>query len=76
MTKKPCTHEHLASNATGKVLICRECGVVHLHLQNLSLCFEVEQFTEFAAMMPAAANRIDSESGKSSSKRPKLTLVH
>ncbi len=76
MTKKPCTHEYLAAGATGKVLICRECGVVHLHLQNLSLHFDVEQFAEFTTLMTAASKKLGSVSQETAHKRPALTLIH
>ncbi|MGY6278223.1 DUF6686 family protein [Methylomonas sp. MgM2] len=76
MTKKPCTHEYLANSDTGKVLMCRDCGVVHLHMQNMSLRFDVEQFAEFAAMMTSASKRMAHGSTETVRKRPSLTLVH
>jgi hypothetical protein len=76
MTKKPCTHEYLATSDTDAVLICRECGVVYLHMQNISLRFNVAQFSKFAAMMTEASKRLDADSAKQPRKRPTLTLVH
>lgn len=76
MTKKTCTHEYLAANHAGKVLICRDCGVVHLHLLNMSLHFNVEQFADFAAMMSEASKRLDPEPIQKSRIPPKLTVVH
>ena len=55
MTKKPCTHEYLAASDSGKVLMCQDCGVVHLQLQNLSMRFEVEQFAALAELLTAAS---------------------
>ena len=76
MTNEPCTHEYLASGKSGKVLICRDCGVVHLHLQNLSLRLGVEQFAEFSALISAAATNLGDDAATSHHGRPKLTLVH
>lgn len=57
MSKKPCTHECLAATESSKVLICRECGVVHLHVQNMSLRLEVNEFLSFADTMAAASHQ-------------------
>ncbi|QPK61503.1 hypothetical protein IVG45_11360 [Methylomonas sp. LL1] len=76
MTKKPCTHEYLAGSETGKVLMCRDCGVVHLHLQNVSMRFDVEQFTAFAIMMAEASKRMEDETNNQARGQPTLTLVH
>ncbi|EIC30056.1 hypothetical protein [Methylomicrobium album] len=58
MSNKPCSHEDLASNAAGKILMCHECGVVHLLLPNLSLRLNLEQFAEFSALAAEAARKI------------------
>jgi hypothetical protein len=76
MTKKPCTHEYLATSDTGTVLMCRECGVVYLHMQNISLRLDVEQFSKFAAMMTEASKKLGAEPTEKPRKSPKLTLVH
>lgn len=76
MTPKPCTHEYLANTKSGKVLICRDCGVVHLHLQNMSLRLDVEQFAAFAALMTEASKRMRDETSASTDVRPRLRLVH
>jgi len=73
MSKKPCTHEYLANNESGKVLICRECGVVHLHLHNMSLRLDEQQFASFAALMNQAARNA---ANNAVAKRPTLSLVH
>lgn len=75
MTKKPCTHEYLTASDTSTVLMCRECGVVHLHMQNMSLRFNVEQFSEFAAMMREASKKLGAEPIEKLPKHPTLTLV-
>jgi hypothetical protein len=76
MSKKPCVHEYLADSEVGKVLICRDCGVVHLHLQNISMLFDAEQFAAFADMTHSALKKMHTETAQSSLARPKLTVVH
>ena len=76
MSKKPCIHEYLADNQTGKVLMCRECGVVHLHLHNLSLRFDTDQFAEFSVLMTQAAKKMSRDSEQTISDRTTLSLVH
>lgn len=76
MSKKPCTHEYLAAGESGKVLMCRDCGVVHLHLQNISMRFDAEQFAELAAMLTAASKNMAKQPLENPNLRPKLTLVH
>ncbi|WP_020563504.1 DUF6686 family protein [Methylosarcina fibrata] len=76
MSKKPCTHEYLANNRAGTVLTCRECGIVHLHLQNLSLRFDTEQFTELSALTAEAAKKMQQDPEQAVHKRPTLTIVH
>ncbi|MBL1265179.1 hypothetical protein [Candidatus Methylomicrobium oryzae] len=58
MSNKPCSHEDLASNSAGKISMCHECGVVHLHMQNLSLRLNIEQFAELSALAAEAAKKI------------------
>jgi hypothetical protein len=76
MTKKPCTHEYLAASDSGKVLMCRDCGVVHLHLQNLSMRFEAEQFAALADMLTVASKKMLQQPQGTTTSQPKLTLVH
>ena len=71
MTKKPCNHEYLAASESGKVLICRDCGVVHLQLQNLSMRFEVEQFTALADMLTVASKKMLQQPQTTTATRPK-----
>jgi len=74
MSNKPCTHECLAATPLSKVLICRECGVVHLHLQNMSLRLEVADFLSFADTMAEAAHQARAGQ-KDKSKRAGFTVV-
>jgi hypothetical protein len=76
MTQKPCTHEYLANSKSGRVLICRDCGVVHLSVQNLSLRLDVEQFSDLAVMMTEASKRLNAEASQSKPSKPRLTVVH
>ena len=76
MSKKPCTHEYLAAGESGKVFMCRDCGVVHLHLQNISMRFDAEQFADLAAMLTAASKNMAKQPLENPNLRPKLTLVH
>lgn len=74
MNKKPCTHECLAATEFGKVLICRECGIVHLHMQNLSLRLNVVDFLGFADTMAEAADQARAGQ-KDKAKRMGFTVV-
>ncbi|MCQ8183576.1 hypothetical protein NP603_20885 [Methylomonas sp. SURF-1] len=55
MSKKPCSHDWLAATEFGRAQICRECGVVHLHVQNLTMRFEVADFLGLADTLAEAA---------------------
>ncbi|AMK75235.1 MULTISPECIES: hypothetical protein [Methylomonas] len=74
MQKKPCNHECLAASEFSKVLICRECGVVHLHIQNMSLRLEVNEFLSFADTMAEASHQARMGQ-KDKSKRGGFTVV-
>jgi hypothetical protein len=50
----PCTHIGLAHSSIGKVVVCQECGVVHLDLQFMSLRLNLEAFQELAHMLAGA----------------------
>jgi len=74
MNKKTCAHEHLASTEFGQALICRECGIVHLHVQHLSLRFSAENFLGLADTLTEAAQKVR-VAPKTKPKRPQLTRV-
>lgn len=76
MTQKPCTHEYLADSKLGRILMCRECGVVHLSLQNLSLHLDLEQFSDLVVMMAEASKRMNAKAEQPKRCKPTLTLVH
>lgn len=74
MNKKPCTHEYLAATEFGKALICRECGVVHLHIQNISLHFDVAGFLGLADTL-TEASMVARALQKDKHKRSGLTVI-
>ncbi len=55
---EPCQHLSLARCEIGYVSTCRECGVVQLHLQALSLRLEEEAFQALARMVARASQRL------------------
>ena len=55
-----CQHLALASSKVGEVMICPECGVVHLSLNHVSLRFDVEAFRTLAYMLAEAQLNIES----------------
>lgn len=55
---EPCQHLSLARREIGYVSTCRECGVVQLHLQALSLRLEEEAFQALARMVERASQRL------------------
>lgn len=55
-----CQHLGLASSKVGEVMICPECGVVHLSLNHVSLRFDVDAFRVLAYMLAEAQLNIES----------------
>ncbi len=55
-----CQHLGLASSKVGEVMICPECGVVHLSLNHVSLRFDIEAFRTLAYMLAEAQLNIES----------------
>lgn len=75
MNKKACVHEYLAATEFGQAVICRECGTVHLLLQNLSLKFSVESFIGVANTLNEATEKIMANA-KPKTTRPSLKIVN
>ncbi|ANE54278.1 hypothetical protein [Methylomonas sp. DH-1] len=75
MSKKPCNHEYLAATEFGKAQICRECGVVHLHVQNLTMRFEVADFLGLADTLADAAIQARAGGDKEKAKRSGFTMI-
>lgn len=55
----PCQHFEIAYSSVGEVMICPDCNVVHVSLQNMSLRFELEAFRSLAQMLDQAQGKID-----------------
>lgn len=55
---EPCQHLSLARSEIGAISTCRECGVVQLHLQALSLRLETQAFEVLARMVERASQRL------------------
>lgn len=55
---EPCQHLSLARSEIGSISTCRECGVVQLHLQALSLRLEEGAFDALAQMVLRASQRL------------------
>ncbi|WP_137894992.1 hypothetical protein [Ramlibacter sp. 2FC] len=53
-----CQHLSLARSEIGHISTCRDCGVVQLHLQALSLRLEDEAFEALARMVGRASLRL------------------
>ncbi len=54
-TNKPaCQHLSIAQSKVGEVMVCPECGVVHLALQSISMRFDLEAPNELATMIGQA----------------------
>ncbi|MGR8978770.1 MAG: hypothetical protein ACU84H_01585 [Gammaproteobacteria bacterium] len=58
MTMNTCTHEYLAASKFGKASFCRKCGVVHLHIQNLTLQLNVADFLGLADTLSEASYQV------------------
>lgn len=76
MNKKPCNHEILGANESGRVQICRDCDAVHLHLQNMSLRFDSTQFAQLAILIAQASKKIVEEPKGVGRRQAKFTVVH
>ncbi len=76
MNKKPCIHETLGANESGRVQICRDCNVVHLQMQNMSLRFEPQQFAQLASLVTEASRKMAGKPEDIAHKLPKFVIVH
>ena len=74
MKNKPCTFEYLASTEFGQIMFCRECQMVHLHLQNLTLRISVHSFIGITNTLAEATAKLRAITQKKP-KRPNLTIV-
>lgn len=56
---KACQHVAIAQSKVGEVMICPDCGVVHLALQALTMRFDFDAFSELARMLGQAHHAIE-----------------
>ncbi|MBC3806847.1 hypothetical protein H8K52_05730 [Undibacterium seohonense] len=56
---KPCQHLSIAHSKIGEVMICPECGVVHLSLQSISMRLDLNAFAELSKMITQAQTTIE-----------------
>lgn len=49
-----CQHIEIANSKLGEVMICPECGVVHMNLQSISVRLDVEAFGVLTQMLSRA----------------------
>ncbi|MFZ6800466.1 hypothetical protein [Undibacterium sp. Di24W] len=63
-----CQHLSIANSKIGEIMICPECGVVHLSLQSISMRFDLEAFGELAKMVRQAKATIEQAQRFSSDK--------
>ncbi|MBI3712537.1 MAG: hypothetical protein HY253_06200 [Burkholderiales bacterium] len=65
---KACQHLAIAHSKVGDVMICADCGVVHLALQTISMRFDMDAFSELARMLGRAQTAIESAQEKAKEK--------
>lgn len=65
---KACQHLAIAHSKVGDVMICADCGVVHLALQSISMRFDMEAFSELSHMLGRAQTAIESAQEKAQEK--------
>lgn len=65
---KACQHLAIAHSKVGDVMICADCGVVHLALQSISMRFDMEAFSELSRMLGRAQTAIESAQEKAQEK--------
>lgn len=56
---KACQHLAIAHSKVGDVMICADCGVVHLALQSISMRFDMDAFSELSRMLGRAQAAIE-----------------
>jgi hypothetical protein len=58
-TQSACQHLNIANSQIGEVMICPDCGVVHVSMQSVSMRFELSAFAELAKMITQAQVTIE-----------------
>lgn len=59
MKNNACQHLSIANSKIGEIMICPECGVVHLSLQSISLRLDLTAFAELSKMVAQAQTTIE-----------------
>ncbi|WP_212685217.1 hypothetical protein [Undibacterium baiyunense] len=59
MKNNACKHLSIANSKIGEIMICPECGVVHLSLQSVSLRLDLNAFAELSKMVAQAQTTIE-----------------
>jgi hypothetical protein len=59
MKNNTCQHVSIANSKIGEIMICPECGVVHLSLQSISLRLDLTAFAELSKMVAQAQTTIE-----------------
>jgi hypothetical protein len=54
-----CQHLNIANSKIGEIMICPDCGVVHLSLQSISIRLNLDAFSELAKMVKQAKATLD-----------------
>lgn len=54
-----CQHLNIANSKIGEIMICPDCGVVHLSLQSISIRLDFDAFSELAKMVKQAKATLD-----------------
>lgn len=54
-----CQHLSIANSKIGEVMVCPDCGVVHLSMQSMSIRFDLDAFAELAKMIKQAKATLD-----------------
>ncbi|MBV1775889.1 hypothetical protein KSF73_09190 [Burkholderiaceae bacterium DAT-1] len=54
-----CRHLSIASNAAGKVIVCTECGRVHVAMPHVMLNLDPDDFDALSALLNTARPRIE-----------------
>ena len=73
---KACQHLALAHSKVGDVMICADCGVVHLALQSISMRFDMDAFSELSRMLGRAQTAIEMAQEKAQERMQTQTKEH
>ncbi len=68
VSSNACQHLSIANSKIGEIMICPECGVVHLSLQSISMRLDLDAFSELAKMVRQAKATIEQAQRFSSDK--------